>query len=83
FLQLEPNNGADAPQRINLAFGCSVSFDGLTSVDKISETYAIEHNGYQAGDLMDVRFDTDWGLLGALSNGRALALGQVAFANFA
>lgn len=71
------------PQRINLAFGSSGSFDGLTSVDKISETYAIEQNGYQAGDLMDVRFDSDGVLLGAFSNGRTLALAQVALANFA
>ncbi|GAA9436271.1 flagellar hook protein FlgE [Helicobacter pylori] len=83
LLQFDPKNGADAPQRINLAFGSSGSFDGLTSVDKISETYAIEQNGYQAGDLMDVRFDSDGVLLGAFSNGRTLALAQVALANFA
>ncbi|MCE3047394.1 flagellar hook protein FlgE [Helicobacter kayseriensis] len=82
-IELEPQNGAKTPQRIDLAFGSNKSFDGLTSVDKISETYAIDQNGYQAGDLADIRFDNNGTLLGAFSNGRTLALAQVALANFA
>ncbi|MFC3847269.1 flagellar hook protein FlgE [Helicobacter baculiformis] len=82
-LQFDPKNGSKAPQRITLNMGTAGGFDGITSVDKISETYAIEQNGYQAGDLMDVRFDGDGALLGAFSNGKTLALAQVALANFA
>ncbi len=52
-------------------------------MDKISETYSINQNGYQAGDLMDIRFDSNGSLLGAFSNGRSIALAQVALANFA
>ncbi|CRF41734.1 flagellar hook protein FlgE [Helicobacter ailurogastricus] len=83
LLQFNPHNGADSPQRITLNFGTAGAFDGITSVDKISETYAIEQNGYVAGDLMDVRFDDNGTLLGAFSNGKSLALAQVALANFA
>lgn len=81
-LQFDPKNGSNSPQRIDLSFGARGSFGGLTSVDKISETYAIDQDGYQAGDLMDVRFDSNGSLLGAFSNGRTLALAQVALANF-
>lgn len=83
ILELEPQNGAKSPQRINLAFGSNKDFDGLTSVDKISETYTIDQNGYVAGDLVDIRFDSNGTLLGAFSNGKNLALAQVALANFA
>ncbi|PAF44307.1 flagellar hook protein FlgE [Helicobacter sp. 11S02596-1] len=82
-LQFDPKNGSNAPQRIDLSFGTNGGFGGLTSVDKISETYAISQDGYQAGDLLDVRFDSNGSLLGAFSNGRTLALAQVALANFA
>lgn len=81
-LQFDPKNGANTPQRIDLSFGKSGGFGGLTSVDKQSETYAINQDGYQAGDLIDVRFDSNGTLLGGFSNGRTLALAQVALANF-
>ncbi len=82
-LQFDPKNGASAPQRINLSFGKSGGFGGLTSVDQQSETYNIAQNGYQAGDLIDVRFDGNGTLLGGFSNGKTLALAQVAMASFA
>lgn len=82
-LQFDPKNGSDSPQRINLSFGKSGGFGGLTSVDKQSETYAISQNGYQAGSLVDVRFDSNGSLLGGFSNGKSMALAQVALANFA
>lgn len=83
ILQFDPKNGSKAPQRIELSFGSNNSFGGLTSVDKQSETYAVNQNGYQAGDLMDIRFDSNGSLLGAFSNGKSIALAQVALANFA
>lgn len=83
LLQFDPKNGSNSPQRLELNFGDNNTFNGLTSVDKISETYAINQNGYQAGDLMDIRFDSNGALLGAFSNGRSIALAQVALANFA
>lgn len=81
-LQFDPKNGADTPQRIDLAFGKSGGFGGLTSVDKQSETFNINQDGYQSGDLVDVRFDSNGTLLGGFTNGRTLALAQVALANF-
>lgn len=82
-LQFDPKNGSTSPQRLELAFGDNGTFGGLTSVDRISETYNIAQNGYQAGDLVDIRFDANGTLLGAFSNGKSLALAQVALANFA
>ena len=81
-LQFDPKNGSSAPQRLELSFGNNDTFGGLTSVDKISETYTISQNGYIAGDLVDIRFDANGTLLGAFSNGKSLALAQVALANF-
>ena len=81
-VQLNPKNGSN-PIRIELKFGANQTFGGLTSVDKVSETYAINQNGYQAGDLMDIRFDSNGTLLGSFSNGKSIALAQVAMANFA
>lgn len=81
LIQIDPKNGSD-PQRIELKFGGNQTFGGLTSVDKVSETYAITQNGYQAGDLMDIRFDSNGALLGAFSNGKSIALAQIALANF-
>lgn len=81
-LQFDPKNGSSAPQRIELAFGDNGTFGGLTSVDRVSETYTISDNGYVAGDLEDIRFDANGTLLGAFSNGKSLALAQVALANF-
>ena len=83
ILQFDPKNGSIAPQRLSLSFGSTGGFGGLTSVDKQSETYAIEQDGYGAGDLVDIRFDSVGSLLGSFSNGRTLALAQVALANFA
>ncbi|MDE6886234.1 MAG: flagellar hook protein FlgE [Helicobacteraceae bacterium] len=81
-LQFDPKNGSSAPQRLELSFGDNGTFGGLTSVDRISETYTISQNGYRAGDLVDIRFDANGTLLGAFSNGKSLALAQVALANF-
>ncbi|MGX3010465.1 flagellar hook protein FlgE [Helicobacter sp. 23-1044] len=82
-LQFDPKNGSTSPQRLELAFGDNGTFGGLTSVDRISETYTISQNGYIAGDLVDIRFDANGTLLGSFTNGKALALAQVALANFA
>lgn len=82
-LQFDPKNGSTSPQRLDLTFGDNGTFGGLTSVDRISETYNITQNGYIAGDLVDIRFDANGTLLGAFSNGKSLALAQVALANFA
>lgn len=83
ILHLDPKNGSSAPQRIELSFGNNGTFGGLTSVDRVSETYTIAQNGYIAGDLVDIRFDANGTLLGAFSNGKSLALAQVALASFA
>lgn len=83
IIQFDPKNGSIAPQRLSLSFGATGGFGGLTSVDKVSETYAIEQDGYGAGDLVDVRFDQVGALLGSFSNGRTLALAKVALATFA
>lgn len=82
-LDFDPKNGAKESQRINLEFGRNRGFTGLTSVDKISETYNIAQDGYNTGNLIDVRFDSNGVLLGGFSNGKTQALAQVAMASFA
>ncbi|MGP1580256.1 MAG: flagellar hook protein FlgE [Wolinella sp.] len=81
-IQFNPNNGSKQLQRINLNFGESGTFKGLTSTDEESATDKIDQNGYQSGTLQDKRFNTDGVLIGKFSNGKSLALAQVALASF-
>lgn len=81
-IQFNPKSGASSPQRIDLDFGVSGTFQGLTSTDKESSTGNIYQNGYQSGVLEDWRFDSNGVLIGEFSNGKDLALAQVAIASF-
>lgn len=82
-LQYNANNGSQAPQLIRLLWGTSGKYDGLTSTDMPSSTSNISQNGYAAGDLLQIRTDATGTLLGSFSNGKTVALAQVAIAKFA
>ncbi len=82
-IQYDPNNGAKAPQLIRLSMGTPGYFDGLTSVDQKSSTGNIAQNGYASGDLLGLRVDSTGTVLGSFSNGKTVALAQVAVAKFA
>ena len=81
-LTFSPNNGAKGDQIIQLDFGSLGGYDGLTSLDAKSTTSGISQNGYASGDLLGIRVDQTGGIIGSFSNGRSMALAQVAVAKF-
>jgi flagellar hook protein FlgE len=76
------NNGSKGDQIIQLDMGSVGGFDGITSLDKESTTSGISQDGYPSGDLLGIRIDQTGTVMGSFSNGRSLALAQVALAVF-
>ncbi|MBU0719987.1 flagellar hook protein FlgE [bacterium] len=76
------NNGSAPDQQVNLSFGTSNAFDGMTSFDSASATSGISQDGYTGGDLVGIRIDQSGTLVGSFSNGRSFGLAQVAMAKF-
>jgi len=76
------NNGSAPNQIIQLKFGTSGEFDGLTSFDSPSNTSGISQDGYPGGDLAGIRIDESGTLIGSFSNGRSFGLARVAMAKF-
>jgi flagellar hook protein FlgE len=76
------NNGSAGDQIIQLDFGSSSGFDGITSLVSASSTDGINQDGYPSGDLSDIRIDQTGTVIGSFSNGRSLALAQVSLAKF-
>jgi flagellar hook protein FlgE len=81
-LTFSPNNGAASNQNIDLEFGSSSDFDGLTSFDSESNTSGISQDGYTGGDLNGLRVDETGTIIGSFTNGRSFGLAQVAMASF-
>jgi flagellar hook protein FlgE len=77
------NNGSTPNQQINLNFGTSNAFDGITSFDQKSATSLISQDGYTGGDLQGIRIDQNGVLIGSFTNGRSLGLAQISMAKFA
>jgi flagellar hook protein FlgE len=75
--------GQTAAQTINLDFGTSGKFDGLTQVGGGSSAAATGQDGYGAGVLSGIAVNLDGTLMGNFSNGKSLALAQLAIASFA
>ena len=76
------NNGSAPNQIVQLKFGTSGEFDGLTSFDSPSNTSGISQDGYPGGDLAGIRIDESGTLIGSFSNGRSFGLARVAMAKF-
>lgn len=82
-IQFKPNNGAAFPQSIDLDFGTSGGYDGLTSTAAESQANKVTGDGYASGMLQDFYFDATGTMIGKFDNGQNLALAQVAVATFA
>lgn len=83
-IQFRPNNGAEAPQSIDLTLGdpANGTFLNFTSTSRESESQSFIGDGYVAGILKNLQFDNTGTVLGAFDNGETLALAQVALAKF-
>ena len=76
------NNGSAAEQSIELNFGKTADFNGMTSYDSKSSTDDIKQDGYTGGTLNELRVDESGTIIGAFTNGRSFGLAQVALAKF-
>ena len=82
------NKGAFPNQNIEFDFGDSITTDkgkgtdGTTQYSSKSELYREFQDGYSAGTLTTLSFETDGFLTGMYSNGRDILLGQVSLAKF-
>jgi len=76
------NNGSSPEQQVNLNFGTSNLFDGMTSFDSRSSTSGISQDGFTGGDLVGIRIDQSGTIVGSFSNGRSFGLAQVGMAKF-
>jgi flagellar hook protein FlgE len=76
------NNGSAPNQTIQLDFGTTNKFDGLTSFDSPSNTSGISQDGFTGGDLDGIRIDQTGTLIGSFTNGRSFGLAQLSMAKF-
>lgn len=76
------NNGSTPNQNIELNFGTSTQFDGMTSFDKDSNTSGISQDGYAGGDLNGLSVDETGTIIGSFTNGRSFGLAQIAMSTF-
>lgn len=76
-------NGFSTPQRISFNMGKTGAFDGLTQVGGSNSAVATGQDGYEAGFLTSLSIGQDGLINGIFTNGRNLAIGQIALATFA
>ncbi len=76
------NTGA-AAQTINLSFGTSGAFNGLTLFGGNSTASATSQNGYASGSLSSYSIGTDGTIKGVYSNGVTTTIAQIQTATFA
>ncbi|NWF67106.1 MAG: flagellar hook protein FlgE [Campylobacterales bacterium] len=81
-LTFSANNGSKPNQIVQLDFGDSNTFNGVTSLDSKSTTSGISQDGYAGGDLLGIRADSYGNLVGSFTNGKSVALAQVSMAKF-
>ncbi|CUU83896.1 flagellar hook protein FlgE [Campylobacter hyointestinalis] len=81
-LTFTANNGSEPGQAIELNFGKSGEFNGMTSNDRKSSTDNITQDGYAAGTLAGTRIDESGTIIGSFTNGRSFGLAQLSLASF-
>jgi flagellar hook protein FlgE len=77
------NGGSSTPQTINFDFGTPNGFTGLTGFGGPSSAAATSQDGFAAGSLTSTAVTAQGVINGIFSNGRTLAIAQLAIANFA
>jgi flagellar hook protein FlgE len=78
---------ATNPQALTFNFGTSTGsggtgLDGITQFSGPSATSFLNQDGYAAGQLSSVSFDSKGEIMGTFTNGQSRLVGQVALANF-
>lgn len=75
--------GLAQPQAVNLEFGPTNGFSGVTQFGATSSAAAVAQDGYGSGVLKSVAVSQDGTITGTFSNGQALSIAQIATATFA
>ncbi len=75
---LPPFDNAGVPLSINLG----ESFSGVTSIDNLKMSYASEHDGRAAGDLVGYSINTEGEVIASFDNGVSSSVGRVAIFHF-
>lgn len=75
-ISLSPTDGSTSPQPITL------DLTGTTQYGAASAINSLQADGYSSGQLTNFTIGQDGVITGSYSNGKTLALGQVAMANF-
>lgn len=75
-------NGLPGPQTVTLQLGNPGSANGLTQFGGTSSAAAVAQDGFSAGTLNAVSVDTSGIIQGLFSNGRTVALAQLALSRF-
>jgi flagellar hook protein FlgE len=75
--------GFAAPQVISFNFGTAGGFQGLTQTGGPTSAVASGQDGYASGSLSSLAIGQDGTINGVFTNGKTLAIAQLAIANFA
>jgi flagellar hook protein FlgE len=79
-LTLSPENGASFEVTINA--GETDGLEGLSGFASSSNVLALRHDGYEAGELLNISVDSTGTVNGSFSNGVTRALARIAIASF-
>ncbi|MFN9755338.1 MAG: flagellar hook-basal body complex protein [Planctomycetota bacterium] len=69
--------GITAAQDVRIELGTSGTFDGVAQLGNNATIAAVDQDGYLAGTLLNVGFDTDGRLVGYYSNGQNSSIAQL------
>ncbi|MBI5473464.1 MAG: flagellar hook protein FlgE [Ignavibacteriae bacterium] len=81
-MTVNPNNGANATQDIDLTPGTVGQFAGITQTGQASLISMRNQDGYTAGTLQNIAVDVNGEIQGKFSNGTIITLGQIILAEF-
>ncbi|MCC6672535.1 MAG: flagellar hook-basal body complex protein [Planctomycetes bacterium] len=75
-------NGLPGTQSIAVDLGTAGAFDGVSMLGNQTTVAAVDQDGFEAGTLLNIAFDTEGRLLGFYSNGRNEEIAQLRIALF-
>lgn len=75
-------NGISQVQNVRVNLGTSGQFDGIAQLGNVPTVAAIDQDGYAAGTLLNVGFDTTGDLVGYYSNGQSQTLDTLRISMF-
>ena len=75
-------NGISATQSVQIDLGTSGQFNGVAQLGNATTLAAVDQDGYAAGTLLNVGFNTGGGLVGFYSNGQSQTLDTLRISMF-